>query len=362
MIFDFLLEKLTQEYYPKVHMKRCIHYNPRPNDCSRCKNLCPHKAITFSAGELKIDESLCSRCGICKGVCPTEAIIMSGLGEEKVLDTIKDKSNIVFSCSKKSGEGTLEITCLHALHPELLASLFIEYPEKEFKFNLSKCKSCDLYKNKNILEESIEKAVKFVSMLSITPQYDMLYEENGIKEIREEAISRRDLFSLFRRESTNLATQTIGTVVREKDDNVFPRKILLKSIKEMDGLINKEENKAGIFFGTWSVSKECDGCERCQSVCPGAAWKVEKTDEKLVVYHDASKCYNCGTCAVLCNKGAINREDLSWELLDVIHTKIEKDLLTCSDCERKFAPKNELQKKCNICEKKETFRATFAEG
>src|SRR5690606_964884 len=111
MIFDYILDKFTERNYAKIIDDKCIYY--KNNDCDKCKSLCPERAISIEY-QINIDKELCSSCGICKAVCPTQAIGLKGIGEENLLQTIKDKKNIVFSCSREDGIGNLKLNCLYS--------------------------------------------------------------------------------------------------------------------------------------------------------------------------------------------------------------------------------------------------------
>lgn len=360
MLLNFFIEKLAEEHYPEIKLKKCINFHGMPNGCSKCKDLCPEKAITFKPGKIMFDENICSRCGICKAICPTQAIILKGLGEENILRTIKDKDNIIFSCSKKNGVGTLKLSCLNGFHSELLAALFILFKDKKFYFNLSRCSNCQIINNSCIFLSSLNIAVDFVKLLEINPQYEIINDEADLRGLSNENISRRELFSLLKKESSYLAAQTADTIIGGKDNQVSMRRILLKSIEKIEGSQEKTEYDNLPFFAFWNVNDSCDGCGFCQSICLGGAWKVEKEEEKVSISHNSGKCYNCGICANLCSKRAIIKGNFSVDALKSYVIKYDKNLVVCSSCKKKFVPSNEEKKYCAICEKKEALRATIS--
>jgi len=50
--------------------------------CGQCVALCPSKAITLEAGEIRFDEKLCLGCCGCLNICPQNAWRSSRFGPE----------------------------------------------------------------------------------------------------------------------------------------------------------------------------------------------------------------------------------------------------------------------------------------
>lgn len=358
---DFLMGKLLEESYPEVRKKNCIHINKNSQGCSKCADICPQKAIKLEAKKVCFDEKLCNRCGVCKAICPTQAIILKGLGEENILRTIKDKDNIIFSCSKMGGAGTLKLSCLNAFHTELLAALFILYGDKTFYFNTSKCENCkEVSNNYSLLLSSLKKAEDFVKLIGIEPNYEIITIEDDLNNLLNTTISRRDLLTYIKKESGNLAIQTVYAVVSDKNDYLSLRKVLLKAIEEKENLEKKAAVYAVPFLGSWNVSNSCNGCGVCQSICPEGAWKIEKGEKKLGVSHNAGKCYKCGMCVSLCPQKAIIDGNVLLGDISIFSLKSEMDLITCPSCNKKFVPINKDKKQCSICEKREALRNKIA--
>lgn len=351
MILDFFIDRLTEENYPQVQVNRCLY--GLKNECTSCLDNCPEGAITLNANQVILDQELCNRCGICKSICPTQAVFLKGIGEENILRNIKDKRNIIFSCSNTAGVGNLKINCLNALHPELLAALFILFADKIFYFYIGRCENCNL--GDTLLKNSLDKAVSFVTKLGVEPKYELCTDENKIRELSEEIMSRRDLFLFLKKGTTNIASQAVDTILSD-DSQLSIRKVLLKSIEtiELDLPLNNIE-----FFQSFRVNDDCNGCADCQSICPGQAWKVEN-DEQIKVEHNPGRCFKCGLCTIKCSQGAIDAGPFNKEDLYRFNLKKEIKLNTCTMCEKKFFSKSDTIDICPVCEKKTALRKKLA--
>lgn len=350
MIFDHILDKLTEQNHARIIENKCIYCKNKK--CGICKDICPEEAISIENG-IKIDEEICNGCGICKAICPTQSIVIKSIGEEIILHEIKDKKNIIFSCSYEDGVGNLKLNCLNSFHSELLAALFILYEDKKFNFNFSRCKACKYCNNNNIFKESLNKAISFVKKFNINPIYEIHFEEEELILLSNIAISRRELFKMLKLGTTNIATQTIDTIVSQNNDYLSVRKILLNALNSKKFNIDNIEDS--IYFMNYIVSKSCNGCGKCGEICPSGAWEVDIGESNIRVYHDVSKCYNCGLCKENCPEKAISDEKLHLNGLKGFMIKNEIVLSTCKSCGKKFVSK-EQSDKCVICHKKDKLR------
>lgn len=349
MILDYILNRFTEQSHAMIIENKCIY--SKNKTCVICKDICPEGAISIE-NEIKIDNGLCSGCGICKAICPTQSIVINSIGEENILRAIKDQKNIIFSCSKEDGIGSLKLNCLNSFNSELLAALFILYDDKKLNFNFSRCETCKYCNNYTIFEESMNKAIRFVKKFNIEPRYEIYFNEKDLIALSDEAISRRELFMMLKRSSTNLAAQTINTIVR--DNNYLSiRKVLLNAINSKNFNIDNIHNP--IFFMEYEVNENCNGCGKCEQICPGRAWRVDNKEESIEVYHNVSKCHNCGLCIKNCPENAIDDGIFNLNGLEEFNIKNEIVLTTCKSCGKKFLSKDESDK-CTVCLKKDELR------
>lgn len=351
MILDYLIHKLTEENPPEIYAEKCINYYGKTAACNKCVEICPEQAVRLAEKKVLFNEKLCNNCGVCKAKCPTQAIKIKDTKEENILNHVDEKKNLVLSCSMEGVTGNLSISCLNALHPEFISALFILYKEKKFYFNVSNCAKCEMGYNDSLFRDSLDKALSFVNGLGINPAYEILTEEKDFSDLLNEEISRRNLFKLVKKESGNIILKTITSMI--DDEQLSIRKLLLRTIQN-DELETK--SKKNIFWEYWDVNKNCDGCGKCESVCPGKAWKIENNDETIELYHSSGKCYKCGLCKTVCPQKAI--AEGAVEIGDSLEFILKKEinLNTCKVCNKKFIPENKEDEVCEVCRKKELLR------
>lgn len=352
MIIDFLIDKLIEASYPSVDSTKCLHLKG-DKGCDICASICPKEAIKLNKNEFHLEKELCNNCGICSAACPTQSIYVKELGEESILHNIGEKVNPVFFCKIKSLEGNIGVSCLNAIHPELLSLLFIFNAEKTVYFNISGCEDCEM--KSPLLMENLNKAAQFLTSIGINPNYELLLDEKCASELCSEVISRRDLFKLIKKNSSNVASNVLNTIIND-ENKMSIREYLLKVIEEREiqvPVINE-------LFNFYYVTDECNGCGQCEGLCLNHAWKVEEKENIITVLHNAGRCYKCEICIEGCPNNAIYKSfEVSKELLEYrIMKKIEQSI--CHSCGKKFIPNSQLQEKCNICIKKEELRKKIA--
>lgn len=354
MILDFLIDKLIETTYPSMDSSKCLNVI-RNGQCNKCAEICPKKAIKLDNSKFHIDKDLCNNCEVCIAVCPTQSIYMKTLSEEKLIRLSNDKRNPVFCCNLSGAKGNIVISCLNAIHPELLAVLFILYKDKKFYFNLSKCKDCEL-KLDYLFKESLNQALEFTRLLDIEPNYELLSDEKSINDLCEEVVSRRELFQLLKKNSTNAASDTLKTIIIDDENKLSIREYLLRVIKDKDLNIPIVND----FFNFYNVSNDCTGCGQCERKCPSHAWKVEENNDTITIFHNAGMCFKCGICIDECPHKAIKRS--FSQSIEVLDYKIKNiiELKTCHSCRKKFIPSSHNQEKCEICIKKEALRKKIA--
>lgn len=352
MILDYLINKLTEEKPPEIYADKCINSNSPTMECNKCMEICPEGAAKFKGKKVIFDEKLCTNCGICKAKCPTQAIKVKNTGEEDILNHAGGKKNPVFSCSMEGVEGNLSMSCLNAMHPEFISALFLLYKDKKFYFNTSHCTKCEMGYNDSVFRDALDKSLCFVNKLGINPVYEILTEEADYSALLDEEISRRNLFKLVTKESRNIALKTITTIIDE-DKQLSVRKLLLKVILNIE---IETINKPNIFWEYWKVSTDCDGCGKCESICPGKAWKIENNGESIKLYHSFGECYKCGLCKTACPKKAIAESMIEVADSSEFVLKREIYLSTCKVCNKKFIPDGKKDEVCDVCRKKELLR------
>ncbi|WMJ75828.1 MULTISPECIES: 4Fe-4S dicluster domain-containing protein [unclassified Sedimentibacter] len=356
MILDYLFNKMTEKNLPEVSAKKCINNKGIP--CSRCIDNCPEGAIQLKDKKIKFSEKMCAECGVCRSSCPTQAITFNNAQEEDVLLHACGKKKLVFSCLKESAAGNINMSCLNGMHPEFIAAVLILCADKKIYFNLSRCSDCEAGYNDSFFKQSLEKATAFLKNIGRLPNYEIITENRDIADLIDEEISRRNLFKLVKKESENIVLKTINSII-DDDNNLSARRLLLKAIRDK-GLSDRAKN-VNTFWADFEVGAACDGCGKCQDVCPGDAWKIEEETLSKRLYYSVANCYQCGLCETMCPQKAIYRcSDGSQVFSSAL--KKEINLKICSVCGKKHMPENENEEVCIVCRKKELLRKKLSTG
>ncbi len=362
MILELLIHNLTKENIPELNKDKCINTYCKSSRCQICKESCFENAIIFKNGQIYFDEKLCTECGMCKVKCPTQAITLKGIGDEEIYVNAEEKENLVFSCSLEGAIGNLKISCLNSLHPELISALFIIHKEKKFHFNLSSCVKCQYGYDNSLFKDNLDKALIFVKQIGINPIFEIHTEESENSKLQDlitEVISRRNLFKMAKKESGNVVIKTLNTIIESNKNELFNRSVLLESLKNVK--VEGESCSSDMFWEYWNVNINCDGCSKCIDVCPGKAWKIEKSERNIKVYYNFGNCFKCGLCEEICPKKALSKESISYFQLPKFILKKEINLQTCSTCNKKFIPKSKKDSQCDICKKKELLRKKISQ-
>jgi len=207
--------------------------------------------------------------------------------------------------------------------------------------------------------ESIEKAKEFVNLYGYKADFKIITEENELTNLPEETISRRELLLGIKKSTTNITKQALDIVINDKENNLSIRNTLLSALENID--IEPQNIHNTPFFGNFVVQDECNGCGKCHTICPGNAWNVENDGEKIKIYHNIKKCYNCGICKDTCPEKAIV-EEKSFSTSELLSQSLKKEinLSMCKTCSKKYIPIKQDTNICPICEKKKDLREKIA--
>lgn len=345
--------KILQENIPSINKKRCINLRSKAQKCSSCKDICPVAAININNTSINIKEELCTQCGICRAACPSQAIELKGNDEIKAIMGLDEKEIVVVGCNKEGNEGNITFSCLHGLHKEYLAGLLLALKDKKIYLNLCQCENCHVIDKNNYFKASLNSAITFIKNFNIDPHIELLSCKENIPQYNNKTISRRDLFTFFKKQSTKMVSDIVEDTIG-KENNYIPRDFILKYIDELISTSEKNidisENES--FFTNWNVKDNCSSCGACQAVCPSNAWKIIKENEVIKISHNSRKCTSCGFCADLCYRKALVKDTFSTDLLRGPVVKKEIYLNSCKKCKKEYIPNENDTGFCHICEKR----------
>jgi len=154
------------------------------------------------------------------------------------------------------------------------------------------------------------------------------------------SLSRRDLFSLWRTESTQVARQFLPE--KELNHAKLPARLPVRRTRWLLQLSPDEiPENAAIPPGPWKareVGDACTGCGICASFCPTGALAAESEGTEWRLTHQPAACVDCGTCVALCpvravGEGALTLSDM---VSSVRREIVRRTIRRCRTCRRDF--------------------------
>ncbi len=249
------------------------------------------------------EEADCQRCLLCVAVCPTGALVGKELPFVQTLKKLGAEQQPVLACTgRPSTVGHARIPCLGLLSsPELLlvASLALGKP---FQLNLSECVECP----NAVILPYLEKAAVEVAEIA---DHARLIRQKSELVFREAGVSRREFFSILRRQS-KAGVVSLADALHELPDQSFGDKslpsrrlILLQLLKRLpeDQRIEMTE----LLFPRIDISgNSCTGCTGCVGLCPTGALLPPMVQGEPPTAH-VRNCTECNLCTAFCRSGAI---------------------------------------------------------
>jgi len=290
--------------------RRCLRSRFKDNDCGRCVEECPAKAISSEVGGVRLDPKRCVGCLACTAVCPAEALV----GKDQRLTTWPGKAAsreaLRLCCEKAivSGE-EIVLPCLGALVEEQLAALAAG-AGKGVRLSLIKCGDCRAVSVREIMARRLANLESRLGSGGITGALRLLLEEEEGGELAESA-SRRAFFKAFREISFHAATETMATLQADlapKQQHAHKhqpaRLVQLRQAITGTGEQSTQQALLRLFF-TLTASDECNFCGACAGMCPTGALKNIREDEVKQLKFDWGKCSGCRLCLEFCRKKAL---------------------------------------------------------
>ena len=360
MLMKYFSGKILQENHPTINQKRCINFYSKMQKCTRCRDACPVDAIIINSKSVYADEESCKGCGVCGAVCPAQTISFKKNEEIKAIRKLEEKEIIVVGCNQEGNGGNITFSCLNGLHHEYLAAFLVALKGKKVYFNLCKCENCYMKDGSKGFEDSLKTVITFIKHFDFDPQIELLFNEENIPQYMDQTISRRDLFTLFKRQSTNVVSEIVDDAIG-RESQLIQRDFILEY---MDDLISKSRGDIEIpqsesFFTNWTVNNNCSGCGLCQTMCPSKAWKVEKHKGYVRISHNARLCTSCGLCEDICPQNSLSKDQFSTALLVGFILKKELSLNLCKQCSKEYVPNKEDNGLCHICEKRKLVKKSI---
>lgn len=273
----------------------CVRDKSKKATCSKCANACPEPgAIVITDSIPSIQPDLCKECGNCIAACPVQAI--EGVFPKRHVQTgkllaynefIPSIAELLIHASKG----------IHSILPqEPLDEVWVERIQSANKL---------LYEmEKNTFE--------------VLPTKSIIW--------KEETVSRRELFTMWGKESKKLAKDVTPASWR------FNQKNLELAPYYPDFQFNQVEIR----------SDTCTLCRTCERLCPKQCFVLNEEGFNIA----SQACSSCMLCVDSCPEKAIT---ITEKVSEAKSATLATHHNICSDCKHTFLTLNREDKKCHVC-------------
>lgn len=360
VFLNMLLTKYMDSTNLDIRAERCTLSRNRFSSCRNCIEHCPSSAITFEKGIIVSNDD-CSECMNCTKVCPTE--VFSDKKYTSTFGKINKQNPVVFSCIKNESRGrNIQLNCIEDLDIQMLLMCHRFNKEVYITIDDEKCSDCHKNKHGDVQKKIHETITKYDDLVSKSIDIHFIKEDIQSNEL----YTRRELIESF--------TKKIS------DDFVFP---LLPDLTDKERLLNKQtiglkqnlrnnllkqigkdckQEVRPSIFGVLMIQyhHSCNGCKKCEAVCPTASLYVEETENQFTIKQIASKCVGCRACIEICpNQSLITDHEQYYSLAGYIGKQprdiLELEIGTCPKCEGRVYGDSLI---CGTCNSKEALFST----
>lgn len=287
------------DYHYEV-LTSCTRYKSPRSTCKRCIEVCEYNAIMLENNQPIIQSDKCIECGNCIVACPVQAV--AGIFPKRTV--IQDKLLV-------SNE-----------HIPTVKEMLVLY-KKGVREIISEDSSLT-----GSLLRIIEEANLILNQLS----EDVFIVSYKTCEKTEEMYSRRELFSLWKKENLSLMKQ------------VTPSKWRF-NYKQLD--VTK-------YFPDYQFTDisldpdKCTLCKACEFLCEKKCFSITETSFSIA----PQACSNCRLCVDICPENAISLEEQISVVKNIQYQVYKKQ---CNICHQQFETIWENEKQCVSCTKRKGF-------
>lgn len=297
-----LLEKWVESLdYEYEILDTCTRFRSPLSTCEKCIESCDYDAISIVNKKPVLDVEKCVECGNCIAACPEQAV--AGIFPKRTLlqnELVITRDHIP------------TVKELLVFYKKGIRSIRTDDPSLTERWQTPVDET-----NRMLVqlgEEPISIAIK------------------RAEEVEEEKFSRRDLFSLWKKESKSIITQ------------IAPAKWRFNHTD-----LNLAKYYADFQFTNIHVDIEtCTLCTACEKLCYKDCFKI--ADDGFYVM--AGNCSSCQLCVDICPEKAIKVQDEISTIHDITYPVYTKH---CDKCKRDFTTLRESDEICVICTKRAGF-------
>ena len=303
---ESLIDTLRKTYRmtgtPVFHNKYCVNASSFGYDCDACVRLCPEGLFTDGKKTKTPDFSKCTKCGICAAACPAKAISPVDTQVRAFLMALARDEEISAGCLEDETGWSVSCDCLAALSWEQVACAALR---NGMVISLRACGSCEKKACAAKIMETLTKAKHFLGDDLFFDKVRIL-EKGDAYEPKGNAISRRELFTFFKRMPLDTAAGMLPELKTGERSELFYRALLRDLVRTHYDETPKEQ-RLRYPVTLPRIQNNCDGCGMCARMCPEKALAVQTdADGNKMVTVEAWKCVSCGKCVRSCTKKAID--------------------------------------------------------
>nr|WP_295974445.1 4Fe-4S dicluster domain-containing protein [uncultured Bacillus sp.] len=289
------VESLDYEY--EILSSCTRHRSPR-STCSKCLDVCEEAAISLTKNKPVIVREKCVECGNCISACPVQAV--AGIFPKR---TVVDHKLLAVDEQLPTAKELL------VLHKKGVKGLISEDTTTIELWN-------QVIEEANSMLKQLGKEPFTITIKTIQAQ--------------EEVYSRRELFSLWKKESQSIMKQVAPAKWRFNHQQLDLSKYY------------PEYQFTSIIIDT----NKCILCKACEFLCEKKSLAIGETDFTVT----AQTCSSCLLCVDICSEKAITINEKISPAREVHYPVYQK---TCSGCQQSFVTLREHDEKCVICTKRE---------
>ena len=290
------VESLDFEY---EILSSCTRHRSHHSTCTKCVETCEKQAISINNGKPVIDHSKCVQCGDCMAACPVQAVA-------GILPKRKIKQNRLM-ISDHLFPTTMELLILHK---KGITSIILE--------------------DESLNQEWMHRIDQVNQMLMELGESPFSISTDFVKD--EEVCSRRELFSLWKKESKSLMREMSPAKWRFNHH-----------------ALNVRQYYTDFQFTNITVDiDKCTLCQVCVRICDQKCFEIQNEHFSLSI----KGCTSCGLCADICPEKAIILEEKIIKAKEINLPIYEKK---CQACHHSFKTVREHDEMCTPCTKLNHF-------
>lgn len=369
---------------PDFRANRCTRYRYRYSECSRCRDACPHQAITLSDEGAALVADKCKNCGLCISACHTQAWSSPAFEPIDILREAIKKPAWSVACEPSGCSADAVVPCLGAVDAVWLAYL----AKRQIALTLHGSGHCNECAHGKTGEAQLRLNLEGLDVLlraategdhGLAPDWAMpvLAQDTRHPEARERkvgvsavAASRRQLFRrIFNPGGDKPVAQTgAGEAVKVPEKAIRAGAYSLSEQRELLQLVCQQKNERpfpvtlhqSLPLMQLSLQSGCTLCEACFRVCPTGALQIVENPGDWALTFQIDRCVACEVCLEVCQPRVLDAAptfDARAERAPI--TLISRLKQRCSRCDRHFvSPASEQT--CSVCsDDQDAFAAIF---